>query len=193
MILSRRQNLRHRLIPIVAVLIAGLMPVFSSADEVMSENIEIQPDAGWRFFTDGVMGGVSEGKASFVLEDGSYYARIEGQVSTENNGGFIQLRLDLPASPPASVVGVRLVARGNNQRYFVHLRTTGTMLPWQYYQASFDVTDAWTVIRLPLEDFKASGALLRAKPRPDRVTSVAVAAFGRDHSARIDVKEIGFY
>jgi hypothetical protein len=27
------------------------------------------------------------------------------------------------------------MVRGNNQRYFVHLPTGGTPLPWQYYQA----------------------------------------------------------
>ncbi len=177
----------------VAVLSAVIVPACIGADEIMTENIAIQPDAGWRFFTDGVMGGVSTGKATFIRENDRYLARIEGQVSTENNGGFIQLRMDLPDALPESVAGVRLVARGNDQRYFVHLRTTGTRLPWQYYQAGFETTGQWREIRLPFEDFRPSGALLRAKPRADRVKSVAVVAFGREHIALIDVKEIGFY
>ena len=43
----------------------------------------------WRFFTDGVMGGVSTGQA--VIADGAL--TITGDVSTDNNGGFIQARL----------------------------------------------------------------------------------------------------
>jgi hypothetical protein len=82
---------------------------------------------------------------------------------------------------------VRLVLRGNDQRYFVHLRTGGTLLPWQYYQAGFEVTEAWTEVRLPFAAFAPSGALLRRMPRPASLTSVAVVAYGRDHEARIDV------
>ena len=89
--------------------------------------------------------------------------------------------------------GVRLVVRGNNQRYFVHLRTSGTVLPWQFYQAGFDVTGSWTEVRLPLEAFNASGGLLRAVPRVRSLSSVAVVAYGRDHDAQIDVREVGFY
>ena len=49
-----------------------------------------------------------------------------------------RLGLDLPDAVPSDATGVRLVVRGNAERYFVHLRTTGTVLPWQYYQAGFD-------------------------------------------------------
>jgi hypothetical protein len=51
------------------------------------------------------------------------------------------MQLDLATSPPAGTTGVRLIVRGNDQRYFVHLGTGGTLLPWHYYQAGFDVTD----------------------------------------------------
>ena len=47
--------------------------------------------------------------------------------------------------------------------------------------------------RMPLDAFRASGALLRATPEPRSMRSVAVVAYGRDHAARIDVREIGFY
>ena len=52
---------------------------------------------------------------------------MTGRVSTENKGGFIQIRMELPTPPSAESAGVRLVVRGNEQRYFVHLRTGGTM------------------------------------------------------------------
>ncbi len=169
----------------------GMLP--APAQPTMIEDFAMQPETRWRFFTDGVMGGVSSGQVAFVQDAGRTVARMTGRVSTANRGGFIQMRLDLDSPPPEGTSGVRLVVRGNDQRYFVHLRTAGTVLPWQYYQAGFDVTRAWTEVRLPLVAFAASGALLRAVPRPQSLTSVAVVAYGRDHDAEIEVREIGFY
>lgn len=153
----------------------------------------MQPETRWRFFTDRVMGGVSTGQVAFVEEDGQQHARMTGRVSTANRGGFIQMRMDLASPPPEDAAGVRLVVRGNDQRYFVHLRTSGTVLPWQYYQAGFDVTQDWREVRLPFGAFAASGALLRTEPRPASLTSLAVVAYGRDHEAEIEVREVGFY
>ncbi|MFN3970398.1 MAG: CIA30 family protein [Gemmobacter sp.] len=153
----------------------------------------MQPDSRWRFFTDGVMGGVSTGQVTRMEEDGQTHLRMTGRVSTANRGGFIQMRRDLDGPPPEGTTGVRLVARGNGQRYFVHLRTRGTLMPWQYYQAGFDVTETWSELRLPFAAFTPSGALLRGRPAPGAITSVAVVAYGRDHDARIDLREIGFF
>jgi len=163
------------------------------ASETLIEDFTMQSDNRWRFFSDTVMGGVSTGQTTIQQENGQSFARMTGRVSTANNGGFIQMRLDLPEPPPEGTVGVRLVVRGNDQRYFVHLRTTGTVLPWQYYQAHFEATRSWSEVRIPLEQFTASGALLRRVPRARSLTSVAVVAFGRDHEAEIDVREIAFY
>ena len=88
----------------------------------MIETFEVQPETRWRFFTDGVMGGVSSGQVIFLQEDGQAFGRMTGRVSTENNGGFIQMRMDLPEGAPETTTGVRLIVRGNDQPYFVHLR-----------------------------------------------------------------------
>jgi hypothetical protein len=182
---------------ISAAMVGGLvLPALAEvplSGEALIEDFTMQPETRWRFFTDQVMGGVSTGGVTFAQEDGQTFARMTGHVSTANRGGFIQMRLDLTSPPPEGTTGVRLVVRGNSQRYFVHLRTGGTLLPWQYYQAGFDVTESWVEVRLPLEAFAASGALLRSVPAPGRLTSVAVVAYGRDHDARIDVREVGFY
>ncbi len=153
----------------------------------------MQPETRWRFFTDQVMGGVSTGGIGFAQEDGQSFARMTGRVSTANRGGFIQMRLDLVNPPPEDTTGVRLVVRGNTQRYFGHMRTGGTLLPWQYYQAGFEVSKSWSEVRLPMEAFTASGAFLRTAPKPGSLASVAIVAYGRDHYARFDVREVGFY
>ncbi len=147
----------------------------------------------WTYVGDTVMGGVSEGAARVETRGSEPVLRLTGQVSTANNGGFIQTRTKLDKAPPAGTSGVLLQARGNDQRYFVHLRTTGTSLPWQYYEAAFDVTSDWREFRLPLEAFKPSGNLLRDVPDADSIRSVGIVAFGRDHKADISVRLVGFY
>jgi hypothetical protein len=118
---------------------------------------------------------------------------MTGSVSTANNGGFIQMRLDLPEGAAEGASGVRLVVRGNSQRYFVHLRTRGTRLPWQYYQAGSRWAQTGAEIRLPFDAFSPSGAMLARVPEAARLTSLGVVAYGREHEARIDVAEVGFY
>jgi hypothetical protein len=182
---------------LAAIAFGAALPSVSAQDSLSGppaiKDFTMQPETRWRFFTDQVMGGISTGSVDFVAQDGQAFARITGHVSTANRGGFIQMRLDLDRPPPKGSTGVRLVVRGNGQRYFVHLRTGGTLLPWQYYQAGFDVTESWRDVRLPFDAFAASGALLRTVPAPGSLTSVAVVAYGRDHDALIDVREVGFY
>lgn len=168
-------------------------PPSATAGETMIENFVIQPETRWRFFADTVMGGVSTGQVAFVSEDDETHAHMTGVVSTQNNGGFIQIRMNLPEALAHETTGVRLIVRGNDQRYFVHLRTSGTVLPWHYYQAGFDVTHDWSEVLLPFTEFEASGRLLRSVPRPESLKSIGIVAYGRDHVAEIDVREVGFY
>ena len=163
------------------------------AGDAMIEDFESQPEARWQFISDTVMGGVSTGRVEFVSGEGDAYARMTGRVSTANNGGFIQFRMELPQALPQDAVGLRLVVYGNDQRYFVHLRTSGTLLPWQYYQAGFDATQEWSEVRLPFGAFKPSGRLLRTTPKPEALKSIGVVAFGRDHEAEIGVREVSYY
>lgn len=163
------------------------------AQPVTIDDFTSGPEARWRFFTDGVMGGVSTGRTVFTEEQGTALARMTGEVSTANNGGFIQIRTALPDGAPADATGVRLVVRGNGERYFVHLRTRGTRLPWQYYQAGFETSSEWQEIRLPFDGFSASGGLMRTTLRPEGLTSIGIAAYGRDHEVRIDIRAVGFY
>lgn len=184
-----------RILILVTLALASFTLAIASdaAANIAIKEIAMQPEPQWRFFTDQVMGGQSTGQASLATDADTPYVRMTGQVSTANRGGFIQIRLDLPGPPPANTEGIRLIVRGNDQRYFVHLRTSGTRLPWQYYQAGFEVTENWSEVRLPFESFVASSALLRKVPRASSLKSAAVVAYGRDHEAHIDVQALGFY
>jgi hypothetical protein len=172
--------------------LALITPVPSNAEDAMVP-LSLSDKTGWSYFSDQVMGGVSEGRAIFEEAGGQPVLRLTGKVSTANRGGFIQARKKLDAPLPATAQGVVLNVRGNNQAYFIHLRTTGTVLPWQYYQASFDVSDNWREVRIPFDAFTASGRFLRGTPDVKSLRSLAVVAFGRDHSADLSVRAIGFY
>lgn len=155
--------------------------------------ISISDPDRWTYFSDRVMGGVSVGGVHFSQSGGVAMMRLTGTVSTANRGGFIQVRTRLDAPLPASIRGVRIAARGNGQTYFIHLRTADSALPWQYYQAPFDVTDIWQVIDIPLAAFRAAGQMPQTAPTPGALRSLAVAAFGRDHAADLSVRAVGFY
>ncbi|WP_106608473.1 CIA30 family protein [Shimia abyssi] len=163
------------------------------AEDLVIETFDSAPGTRWDYVADTVMGGVSTGQARFETERGVAFARLSGEVSTQNNGGFIQVRHRLQIPVPETAAGVRLIVRGNGEEYFVHLRTKGTRLPWQYYQAEFETTGEWREVQLPFDVFAPSGSLMRKTPTPGRVVSVGVVAFGRDHSARVDIREVGFY
>ena len=181
-----------RYIAISWLVIAGLSTAVT-AEPPMIDNFESQPQTRWSYVSDQVMGGISQGQLAFKTEQGESFAHMTGQVSTENNGGFIQFRKSIAKGSTASVSGITLKVRGNGQQYYIHLRSSGTLLPWQYYQASFQVSDQWQTIKIPLSDFVASGKWLRHQIKPSSIRSVGVVAFGRDHSADIQLSEIGFY
>jgi hypothetical protein len=165
----------------------------SLGQSMLIDDFRSNPEQRWQFFADTVMGGVSTGQMEFTTKDGTSFARLTGAVSTENNGGFIQIRREIETIPSTTIKGVRLIVRGNKQRYFVHVRTSWTVLPWQYYQAPYDVSPEWQEVRIPLSSFERSGKLLVKVPAATSIKSIAIVAFGRDHAADIEVREIGFY
>ena len=146
----------------------------------------------WRYIADDVMGGISKGSVKFQSVEGGNIALLQGDVSTKNNGGFIQIRRALRNIDLKDAKSVKIIAKGNDQKYFVFLRTTGTVLPWQYYSAEFKVTDNFKEFILPINEFKKSGLLMADKVNPKNITSIGLVAFGRDHQAKLHVKEVEF-
>ena len=181
---------------ISAMIICAPSAVAESTERnVMIDNFDANSTVRWDYVSDQVMGGVSEGSARLETDSdtGDSYAHMVGDVSTANNGGFIRLRTRLSSGADKNAAGIYIKVRGNGQKYYIHLRTKGTMMPWQYYQGAFDVSEQWQVVRLPLDSFKPSGSWLRKTALPKSIRSIGIVAYGRDHKADIQVSEIGFY
>lgn len=148
----------------------------------------------WYLVTDQVMGGLSSGL--FKLERSKQYLclHMQGSVTTANNGGFIQIAHDLiksERSDAASAEGIRLLARGNNESYNLHLRTTDLGLPWQSYRSSFIATEEWREVQLPFDDFSAYKT--GKKLDTTNIRRIGLVAIGRDFEADICVADISFY
>jgi hypothetical protein len=150
--------------------------------------------SAWRLVTDSVMGGRSNGSIDRTEKFRHSAMTLSGRVSTENNGGFIQMVQDIPrqiALMASRYEGIRLNASGNGETYNIHLRTTDLWLPWQAYRANFTGSVQWQTVDIPFEAFsphKISGQLNVGK-----LKRIAIVAIGRDFDADVSVAEIGFY
>ena len=143
------------------------------------------------------MGGVSEGRASVRPSSEGPYVRLEGLVSTANNGGFIQIRTKI-TDGVKNAEGILLKVRGNGENYYIHLNTNETIfLPQQYryyYQAIFPTSKDWTEVRLPFStEFKRSNAKLSKSFDGNQIRTIGILAYGKDHNALLEVSHISFY
>ena len=146
--------------------------------------------ANWSAISDQVMGGISEVNFYELEENGRKFYRLEGDVSTKNNGGFIQSRVGVYLNSN-DFEGIRLKIRGNNNEYFVHLRAP-RMMPWNYYYAEFYASNEWQIIELPLSSFKYSR---NQKQGLDfkTIRSIGLVAYGKDFTAQLDIANIELY
>ena len=148
----------------------------------------------WNLITDQVMGGISTGK--FIVEkvDGVMCYRMTGDVSTKNNGGFIQIRAKLnPEINSKEYDGVYVKIYGNKKKYNIHLRTGLTLAPWQYYSYTFEARKNWIEIRAPFEQFKKSNFYQPKSILGQNIKSVALVAGFDDFKSDICLGKIGFY
>ena len=179
---------------IIRCFLVFLITIFSYNNLYSENNLRDNFDnpSSWRYIADDVMGGISSGKVEFINIDGESNALLTGNVSTDNNGGFIQIRKELKNINLSKVNSIRIVAMGNNEKYYIFLRTIGTILPWQYYSYEFNVKNEYNEFIMPIRDFKKSGMLLANQINPKKITSIGIVAYGRDHYAELYVKELEF-
>jgi hypothetical protein len=164
-------------------------------DDFRSEGLLSKLGTPWRGVSDQVMGGISEASVSQGVIDGRPCLRLTGDVRLENDGGFIQAALDL--APPGETLdasgftGVRIIVRGNGEKYSVHLRTPDNVRPWQSYRAHFTAGPDWETVDLPFEAFVPYR--LEAPLDKTRLRRIGLVAIGRAFYADLAVSELAFY
>ena len=145
---------------------------------------------GWVYVADGVMGGVSQGTARLTDENAVH---LTGRVSTENNGGFIQVRRRFDTPWPQDASQLRLSVKGNGERYYVFLRVPNLARRWYSYRQSFETTSQWTDVALPFDGFTASHAGMPPTFDPTEVYSIGIVAYGADFDADLQVRQIDVF
>jgi hypothetical protein len=141
------------------------------------------------------MGGISQESVRLEEWGGRHWLRLTGEVRLENQGGFLQMGVDLaPGGRPrdlSAYAGVRLVVRGNGERYGCHLRTTDCLRPWQSYRHPFVASPEPTSVLLPFAGFLPHR--VEAPLDPGNLRRLALVAIGRAFVADLAVAEVAFY
>lgn len=149
----------------------------------------------WRGVSDQVMGGISEALIVRLEDENHPGLHLSGDVRLENNGGFIQASLDLASEggtlDASSFAGIRLTARGNEEAYSVHLRTTSNIRPWQSYRAHFTAGKEWRTIDLPFETFAPHR--LETPLDVTQLRRIGLVAIGRAFYADLKVSRLSLY
>lgn len=172
------------------MLILLLLAAPAMAEPMLIDDFSTGAESRWRYTSDRVMGGISDGRAGLGAEGDISFAQLRGTVSTANNGGFIQIRQDLASPLPADASGITLRMRGNGETYYIHLRPKASRRPWQYYQAAFQSTENWKEVTLPWAAFQPQGGL-EAGFSPQDILSLGIVAYGADYQAALDIDWIG--
>ena len=188
------------------VIFSVLISFSSQSIENLEFPIEPLMAKEWKFQSDQVMGGVSQGDVSLVQDGDMFFFRLTGDVSTRNNGGFVQFRskVSLFNKPEMfqlihnadkggqELEGVRLKVRGNGERYHVMIRTYSTWSPSDYYYHTFDTSPDWQQVDLPFSEFRRSKSG-EMDLGADQMRDFAVVAYGRDFKSDVSVSNISFY
>ena len=121
--------------------------------------------------------------------------RLRGSVSLENNGGFVQIALNL--TPDGSSIdarewrGIEIDVFGNGETYGLHLRTDDVSRPWQSYRQSFTAGAQWRTVRLPFDGFEPHR--IETPLDVSRLRRIGLVAIGRVFEADLAVAGVRFY
>lgn len=175
-----------------------MITINSKAIAVADLSFPFNADSGnyWQYVSDRVMGGVSDGQVNLEQDGEMFYARLTGNVSTANNGGFIQLRSRVSFANSEregkNLKGVRLNVRGNGEKYYIHIRTNESYSPSDYYAITFKTNTEWQMIDLPFNKFERRWSKETALD-PKKIRSFGIVAYGKDYVSDISVSTLEFY
>ena len=149
----------------------------------------------WQYISDQTMGGVSDGQAILDKDGDMIFARLTGNVSTANNGGFIQIRTNFSfvdlINTNKDLKGVLLNTKGNGETYHIFIRTSEDRSYRDFYSATFTTNDNWEIVDLPFSKFKQRYSN-RSLDGND-IRTFGIVAYGRNFYSDVSVSEISFY
>ena len=149
----------------------------------------------WACIADTVMGGVSAGQLRTETVAGRPARHLTGTVSLANNGGFLQLAMDLAGDggtvDASAFTGLALTICGDGGDYGLHLRTAAVQRPWQSYRAPFRAPAGWTTITLPFAAFTPHR--LETPLDASRLRRIGLVAIGRPGAVDLALGDLRFY
>ena len=167
----------------IEILLKLLLLIFLSMNAFSNQ---LDDPNKWRPITDQVMGGLSKLVTSH--NDGVF--TMTGEVSTENNGGFVRLsnRIDISSN---NFHGIKFKAKGNNETYEIHVTLKGIkMPPWSYFSKGFDVNDEWQEYEIFFKDLKRSSGISTASMKAKNIRDISIAGYGKDFNVDLAIKDI---
>lgn len=164
-------------------------------DDLSQSSPRASNGADWELVADRVMGGVSSGTMRRETVHGREAIHMQGDVSLDNNGGFVQIALDLApggASIDASRwAGLEIDVIGNGESYNLHLRTADVVRPWQSYRHSFVAAPEWRTLPVPFAEFEAHR--IDAPLDLSTLRRIGIVAIGRAFHADIAIGGVRFH
>jgi len=155
----------------------------------------VMEGAGWRGFSDRVMGGVSDSRFGLDTIDGVRCARLTGTVTRDSGGGFVQMALalgqDRSGFDASRWSGLELLVHGNDEDYNVHLRTADVRRYSQSYRATIHVEPRWQTVRLAWSDFDAHQ--IDAPLDTTRLLRIGLLGWMREFEADLALAEVALY
>lgn len=171
-----------------------LAPMDATIDDLSGPAFVTARGTRWELITDRVMGGVSEATLTRERVAGRLALRLQGEVSLENDGGFVQMALALTSDgllDASGWNGLRLTVFGRGETYGLHLRTDAVRRPWQSYRHEFRAEPAWRTLDLPFSGFAPHR--LETPLDPARLRRLGLVAIGRPFRADLALADLRLY
>ena len=143
----------HRMLTLPLLILMGS---FAMAEDKQRPLFDFsKPDAleAWQTVNDGVMGGVSEGKARITKDK---TLEFFGNLSLENNGGFASTRTRPGKLDLSQYEALLFKVRGDGRTYYFNIHVPTEQIAFSYRAKFATEKDKWQEIRIPLKDFRAT-------------------------------------
>lgn len=146
----------------------------------------------WIAISDQVMGGVSTADLRQDQRHDSVCSCLSGRTRLENNGGFVQMKLEIePSWSCADYAGMFIELCGAAHDYNLNVKTTQLDRPWQSFRCTLAVEPQWTRFVVPYAQLRPHRTDLALDPATIR--SVAVIAIGSAFDVDVCVRRFGFF